>query len=144
MCQILKAVSGGTIIICEQLAVMSVVAHNEVPVMLALVALTSNVGGSIGRAISGGIWTNQLPEYLAKYLPAEEKDNTMTIYGSLPVQLEYEWGSDTRIAIIRSYADVQRHMVIAGACFMPLALACVLLWRNVNVGKTQQTRGQVF
>lgn len=112
--------------------------------MLALVALTSNVGASIGRAISGGIWTNQLPAYLEEYLPEEEKENTMMIYGSLPVQLEYEWGSDTRNAIIRSYGDVQRHMVIAGACFMPLALACVLLWRNVNVGKTKQTRGQVF
>lgn len=112
--------------------------------MLALVALTSNVGGSIERAISGGICTNQLPEYLEKYLPAEEKENTMTIYGSLPVQLEYEWGSDARKAIIRLYGDMQRHMVIAGAYFMPLALGCVLLWRNVNVGKTQQTRGQVF
>ncbi|SPO01832.1 related to major facilitator MirA [Cephalotrichum gorgonifer] len=144
MCQILKAVSSGTIIICEQLAVMSVVKHNEVTVMLALIALTSHVGGSVGRAISGGIWTNQLPGYLDKYLPAEDRDNAMTIYGSLPVQLAYEWGSEAREAINRSYGDVQRHMVIAGACFMPLAFACVLLWRNVNVGKTQQTRGQVF
>ena len=144
MCQILKAVSGGTIIICEQLAVMAAVPHNEVTVMLALVALTSSVGRSIGGAISGGIWTNQLPGLLERYLPEEEQGNAAEIYGSLPVQLGYEWGSAARDAIVHAYGDVQRHMIIAGACFMPLALACVLLWKNVNFAKTNQTHGQVF
>ena len=144
MCQILKAVSGGTLIICEQLAIMAAVPHNEVTVMLALVALTSSVGRSIGGAISGGIWTNQLPGLLEEYLPEEEKGNAAVIYGSLPVQLGFEWGSEARDAIVHAYGDVQRHMIIAGACFMPLALACVLLWRNTNLSKIKQTHGQVF
>ncbi|KLU82361.1 hypothetical protein MAPG_01433 [Magnaporthiopsis poae ATCC 64411] len=144
MCQVLKATSAGTIIICEQLAVMSVVSHNEVAVMLALVALASSVGGSIGRAISGGIWTNQLLPLLRDLLPADQKANATVIYGSLPVQLSYPFGSPARNAIVLAYGDVQRKMVIAGACFMPLALAGVFLWRNVNVKKTQQTAGQVW
>ncbi|OLN96767.1 Siderophore iron transporter mirB 3 [Colletotrichum chlorophyti] len=144
MCQILKAVSAGTIIICEQLAVMSVVAHNEVSVMLALIGLATSVGRSTGRAISGAIWTNEFLEFLIKYLPEETKSEASTIYGDIEVQLSYPWGSATRDGIIHAYGDVQRHMVICGAAFMPLALACVLLWKNVNVAKVQQTKGQVF
>lgn len=144
MCQILKACSAGSIIICEQLAVMSVVSHNEITIMLAVVALASSVGRSIGRAISGGIWTNQLPGLLVKYLPESEKANAMTIYGDIKQQLSYAWGSPARDAIVRAYGDVQRHMVIAGAAFMPLALGCVLLWRNVNLTKYKQTEGKVF
>ncbi|TDZ21535.1 MFS siderochrome iron transporter 1 [Colletotrichum orbiculare MAFF 240422] len=144
MCQILKAVSAGTIIICEQLAVMAVVKHNEVSVMLALIGLATSVGRSIGRAISGAIWTNEFLEFLIKYLPEDAQSNAVTIYGDIKVQLSYAWGSPTRVAIIRAYGAVQRHMVICGAAFMPLALGCVLLWRNVNVSKVHQTKGQVF
>ncbi|TLS28460.1 hypothetical protein PpBr36_01420, partial [Pyricularia pennisetigena] len=142
MCQVLKACANGTIIICEQLAVTSVVSHNQVAVMLALIGLATSVGSSIGRAISGGIWTNQLLPLLTEMLPQDQKANATVIYGSLPVQLSYPFGSPTRSAIVAAYGDVQRKMVIAGACLMPLALAAVFLWRNVNVKKTKQTAGQ--
>ncbi|KAH6688420.1 siderophore iron transporter mirB [Plectosphaerella plurivora] len=144
MCQILKACSAGSIIICEQLAVMSVVSHNEITIMLAVIGLASSVGRSIGRAISGGIWTNQLPGLLLKYLPEDEKVNAAIIYGDITEQLARPWGSPARDAIIHAYGDVQRHMVIAGAAFMPLALGCVLLWKNVNLTKFKQTEGKVF
>ncbi|KAJ5015432.1 Siderophore iron transporter [Colletotrichum sp. SAR 10_99] len=144
MCQILKAVSSGTIIICEQLAVMSVVKHNEVSVMLALIGLATSVGRSIGRAISGAIWTNEFLDKLIKFLPDDAKSDAVTIYGDIKVQLSYAWGSPIRAGIIQAYGAVQRHMVICGAAFMPLALACVFLWKNVNVSKVHQTKGQVF
>ncbi|KAF3353301.1 hypothetical protein VdG1_08438 [Verticillium dahliae VDG1] len=141
---ILKSVSAGTIIICEQLAVMSVVSHNEVTVMLALIGLASSVGRAVGSAISGGIWTNQMPGKIEHYLPESAKANATTIYGDLRVQLSYEWGSEIREAIVTAYGDVQRNMVIAGAALMPIAFACVLLWRNVNVAKFKQTEGKIF
>ncbi|KAF4849538.1 MFS siderochrome iron transporter 1 [Colletotrichum siamense] len=144
MCQILKAVSAGTIIICEQLAVMSVVKHNEISVMLALIGLATSVGRSIGRAISGAIWTNEFLDKLIKFLPDDAKSDAVTIYGDIKVQLSYAWGSPIRAGIIQAYGDVQRHMVICGAAFMPLALACVFFWKNVNVSKVHQTKGQVF
>ncbi|KAJ0337341.1 hypothetical protein COL922a_006894 [Colletotrichum nupharicola] len=144
ICQILKAVSSGTIIICEQLAVMSVVKHNEVSVMLALIGLATSVGRSIGRAISGAIWTNEFLDKLIKFLPNDAKSNAVTIYGDIKVQLSYTWGSPIRAGIIQAYGAVQRHMVICGAAFMPLALACVFLWKNINVSKVHQTKGQVF
>lgn len=144
MCQILKSVAAGTIIICEQLAVMAVVAHNEITVMLALIGLATSVGRAVGSAISGGIWTNQMPGKMAEYLPDHARENVTTIYGDLRVQLSYEWGSDVRDAIVHAYGDVQRNMVIAGAALMPIAFICVLFWKNVNVSKFKQTEGKIF
>jgi hypothetical protein len=144
MTQIFKATTSGTLIICEQLAVMAVVQHNEIAVMIAVIGLFSSIGGGIGRSISGAIWTNQLPGLLEAYLPAETQADLTTIYRSLPVQLSYAWGSPTRDAIVRAYGEVQRKMLIAGVSFLPLALGSVFFSRNINVKKMEQTVGQVF
>lgn len=128
----------------EQLAAMSAVPHNEVAVVLALEGLFMSIGGSIGQSISGAIWTNLLPDKLVEYLPASEKANWEDIYGSLEVQMSYPIGSATRDAIIMAYGYVQRRMLLAGVFLMPLALGCVLLWRNIDVKGKQQTRGMVF
>ena len=128
----------------EQLASMSAVPHNEVAVVLALEGLFMSIGGSIGQSISGAIWTNLLPDKLVEYLPASEKANWEDIYGSLEVQMSYPSGSATRDGIIMAYGYVQRRMLLAGVFLMPLALGCVLLWRNIDVKGKQQTRGMVF
>ena len=142
--QIFMAFSGGTLVMTEQLAAMSAVPHNEVAVVLALEGLFMSIGGSIGQSISGAIWTNLLPDKLVEYLPASEKANWEDIYGSLEVQMSYPIGSATRDAIIMAYGYVQRRMLLAGVFLMPLALGCVLLWRNIDVKGKQQTRGMVF
>ncbi|EYE90522.1 siderophore iron transporter mirB [Aspergillus ruber CBS 135680] len=142
--QIFMAFSGGTLVMTEQLAAMSAVPHNEVAVVLALEGLFMSIGGSIGQSISGAIWTNILPDKLVEYLPDSEKANWKDIYGSLEVQLSYPVGSPARNAIIMAYGYVQRRMLLAGVCFMPLALGCVLLWKNIDVKGKQQTRGMVF
>lgn len=142
--QIFMAFSGGTLVMTEQLAAMSAVPHNEVAVVLALEGLFMSIGGSIGQSISGAIWTNLLPDKLVEYLPASEKANWKEIYGSLEVQLSYPVGSPARDAIIMAYGYVQRRMLLTGVCFMPLALGCVLLWKNIDVKGKQQTRGMVF
>ena len=144
MTQIFKATASGTLIICEQLAVMAVVPHNEIAIMIAVIGLFSSIGGGIGRSISGAIWTNELPGALRNYLPQESQANFTRIYGSLPVQLSYDWESPTRQAIVRAYGEVQRKMLIAGASFLPLALGSVFLWENINVKSIEQTKGQVF
>lgn len=144
MCQILNGAAGGMLACAMPMAVMAAVGHQEIAVVLALHGLFASVGSSVGLSISGAIWTNLLPRTLERNLPAEYKNQTMTIYGDITVQLGYEYGSDVRNAIIASYAEVQRLMVIAGACFMPLLFASIVVWRNYNVKTMAQTKGTVF
>jgi hypothetical protein len=144
MCQILHSLTGGTLVMCMQIAVMAAVPHNEVAVASALLGLFSSIGGSIGQSISAAIWTNTLPGLLAEYLPADAKDDAAMIYSSLEVQLAYPWGSPVREAIVLAYGEVQRKLLIAGVCFLPLAFGSVLLWRNIDLRKIKQTKGTVF
>lgn len=144
MCQILSAFAGGTLVMTEQLAAMAAVPHNEVAAVLALEGMFTSIGGAVGQSISGAIWTNLMPSKLAEYLPEADRPSAALIYGSITVQLSYPFGSPARDAILQAYGFVQRRMLIAGVCFMPLAFGCVLVWRDINVKKLKQTRGTVF
>jgi hypothetical protein len=143
MCQIFMAFGGSTIILCEQVSVMAAVDHQHIAAALALLSVCGWIGGSIGSAISGAIWTNSFPTALAKLLPPESIDMLDAIYGDLTVQLSYPIGDPTRDAIIAAYGVGQKRMLIAGSCFSALALGWTFLIKNIKVDK-QQTKGTLF
>ncbi|KAJ4314974.1 hypothetical protein N0V94_006204 [Neodidymelliopsis sp. IMI 364377] len=144
MCQIFIAIGGSVIILCEQLAVMAAADHQHVAPVLALLNIFGWLGGAVGNTISGAIWTNSFPQALARLLPEEELPNLDSIYGDLTVQLSYERGSVTRLAIEQAYGIAQRRMLIAGTCIMCLTLIWIVLIKNYNVAKMQQTKGLLF
>ncbi|KAI5779828.1 siderophore iron transporter-like protein [Geopyxis carbonaria] len=144
MCQIFVAFAGGTLVICEELAVMSASPHQNVAAVLAFIGLFSSIGGGIGAAISGAIWTNTLPGELLAKLPEAAKADYLTIYSSLPAQLAYPWGSPEREAIIAAYSVTQRYMVIAGTCVMVLSFVWVAIWRDIRVSDIRNTKGLVL
>ncbi|KAI1076898.1 MFS general substrate transporter [Whalleya microplaca] len=142
MCQIFNGVSSEFWTLAGQLAIMANISHQEIAVGLALFGLFGSVGSAVGLAIAGGIWTNLLPTKLYENLPEGSKNLTTKIYGSITIQRSYPMGSPIRNAIIAAYADVQRKMVIAGACFIPLCVVCILIWKNINVKKLEETKGK--
>ncbi|KAA8911471.1 major facilitator superfamily domain-containing protein [Sphaerosporella brunnea] len=144
MCQIFIAFAGGVLVIAEQLAVMSTTKHQNVAAVLAVLGLCSSIGGGIGSAISGAIWTSTLPEELRKRLPDNIKSQYYEIYSSLPVQLSYAWGSREREAIISAYAATQRLMVIAATVVMAFSFIWVGVWRNIKLEQVKNTKGLVF
>lgn len=144
MCQIFIAFAGGTLVICEEMAVMAVAKHGQVAPLLALLALASSVGGAIGSAVSGAIWTNTLYSKLLEYLPAETIDMAADIYGDLDLQLSYPMGDPTRTAIIKAYGVAQQRMCIAGTAVLALGYVGVFMWKNVKVSDIKQVKGTVF
>jgi len=144
MCQIFIAIGGSIIILCEQITVLAAADHQHVAVVLACLSMVGWIGGAIGNTISGAIWTNSFPQALARLLPVDAQASLEDIYGSLDVQLSYEVGSPTRIAIQQAYGVAQEHMLIAGTAIMSLTLIWVLLIKNYNVAKMQQVKGMVF
>jgi predicted MFS family arabinose efflux permease len=144
MCQIFIAFAGGTLVICEQMAVMAVAEHGQVAALLALLSLSASIGAGIGSSVSGAIWTNTLPSQLLKLLPDEAKDLYMDIYGDLEIQLSYEIGSPVRDAIMQAYGVTQQRMCIAGTSVLALAFVAVALWKDVNVKTIKQVKGVVL
>jgi MFS family permease len=144
MCQIFIAFSGGALVICEQIAAMAAATHQQVAVVLAVEGMFSSIGGAIGSTIAAAIWTGVFPKQLAKHLPEDALANLTDIYGSLTVQLSYEVGTPTRDAIIISYGEAQKLMLITATVVLVLAIGSVAVWRDIDVKKFKQVKGMVF
>ena len=141
MCQIFIAFSGGTLVICQEIAIMAVVGPDNIAVALALISLFTAIGGAIGTSISGAIWTNTLPQALERLLPPGLKSQALDIYSSIEVQLSYAWGSPGRDAINQSYSVSMRWLTIAGTAVLALQIVWVLMWRDINVRDFKKPRG---
>ncbi|KAK4217510.1 major facilitator superfamily domain-containing protein [Rhypophila decipiens] len=144
MCQVFIAFAGGTLVICQQMAAMAVVTHQHVATVLALESMFSSIGGAIGSTITTAIWTGTFPGRLYEHLPAEVKDDYMTISRDITVQLGYEYGSPTRHAIAQAYGDSQRYMLIAAAAIQVVSFVAVWAWRDINVKEFKQVKGRVI
>ncbi|EPE04148.1 mfs siderophore iron transporter [Ophiostoma piceae UAMH 11346] len=144
MCQIFISFGGSIFIMIEQLAILSVVDHQHVAAVLALLYVVGNVGGAIGNTISGTIWTNTFETALLKYLPEDAMDALEDIYNDLDTQLSYPVGSATRLAIQEAYGYSQKRMLIAGTAIVSLSLIWMFLIKNINVKKVPQVKGTVF
>ncbi|KAK6429232.1 MFS siderochrome iron transporter 1 [Oleoguttula sp. CCFEE 5521] len=144
MCQIFIAFGGGTLVICEQLAAMAATSHQYVAVVLAVEGMFSSVGGAIGSTVAAAIWTGTFLPNLYKYLPADEQVNATTIYGDLVTQLSYAKGTEARAGIDRAYGETQKIMCVAATAALVLAIAGVMMWRDINVKHNKQGKGLVF
>ncbi len=144
MCQILISFAAGTVIICDEIAIMAAASHQHIAVVLAVLGMFGNVGGAIGLTVAAAVWHGVLPKKLAKYLPASELPNLPTIYEDITVQLSYPVGSPARVAIQRAYGDTQMNMLIAGTAVWALGVVAVLMWRDIRVIGIRQTKGHVF
>ncbi|PQE25990.1 siderophore iron transporter protein [Rutstroemia sp. NJR-2017a BBW] len=141
MCQIFIAFSGGTIVICEEMAVMAAAPHQNVASMLALIGLFTSVGGAIGVAISGAIYTNKFPAALATKI--SNATLAAELYGSLTVQLEYPLGSPERDAVIYAYGDSMKWLAVAGTVFLIPCFFFVAIWKDFKVKEMRQVKGTV-
>ncbi|RDW67667.1 hypothetical protein BP6252_09063 [Coleophoma cylindrospora] len=144
MCQIFIAFGGGTLVICEQMTVMAVSKHQDIPAILATEAMIANIGGSIGSTIASAMWQGIFPKKLLQYLPADAQADFASIYGDLTVQASYPAGSPTKLAINRSYSETQRLMLIAATCLYSITWGSTLMWEDVDVRKIEQLKGYLF
>ncbi|KAF9691958.1 hypothetical protein EKO04_009922 [Ascochyta lentis] len=147
--QVLVGLGTGIFATCGQLAVMAPVTHQQIAVVNALWGLFGGFGSSIGYSISGAMWNGITPGELYRRLPEGSKDQSAAIFGNLTMQLSFADGTPERDAIVGAYAHTQRLMVIAGAAFVPLCIASIFIWKNINVKKLEdeqgkQTKGLVF
>jgi len=138
MCQIFVAIGGGTMAFLTQLAVMAVVSHQDTAAVLAILGTVTSIGGAVGLAISGAIWTNTLPKQLAQNLPASINNQSTTIFGSLTNQLSYPRGSPERDAIIASYAYTQKILCIVATAVSTGALILAFGLKDVHLKKVRQ------
>jgi hypothetical protein len=140
--QVLVGLGTGIFAQCGQLAIMAPVTHQQIASVSALWGLFGGFGSSIGFAIAGAIWNNVTPGKLLELLPEESKVDAPLIFGNITMQMLYLDGTPERNAVVGAYAHSQRLMVITGACFVPLCILSIFIWKNINVKKLEEERGK--
>ncbi|KAF2768138.1 putative siderophore-dependent iron transporter [Teratosphaeria nubilosa] len=123
--QILIGVGGGMAHGPAQLGVQASASHSEVAAATAGFLTLLEIGGAVGSAISGAIWSANIPDLLEKYLPDETKDQAAAIYGSVKLaSTGWPMGSPTRIAINHAYQETMTKILIVAVC---MATPCIFL-----------------
>lgn len=144
MCEIFISIGGAVFVLVCQLSVLSAVDHAHASSAMSLLYVSGALGGAIGPAISGAIWTNVFPTALARYLPASAQSEVAAIAASLPTQLAYEVGSEERLAIQLAYGYGHSRMLAAGVAFSACMLGVMFMIEDVDVKRVKQTKGVVF
>lgn len=138
-CQIAMGIGGGLISTPTQVGVQAAVAHGDVAAATAIFLTILEIGGAVGSAISGAIWTNNIVPKLRQYLPPDTLDQAETIYGNITVaSRSYEPGTPTRIAINRAYQETMTRILIVGICVAAPLIPLSLMMRNYKLDQVRE------
>ncbi|EME42698.1 hypothetical protein DOTSEDRAFT_36512 [Dothistroma septosporum NZE10] len=133
--QIVQGAGTGIIETTMIVASQIVVPHADVARITAMIAMSFHLGGGIGSAIAGGIYTSTFKDRLRLRLGSGVGEDVIdkvydSITGTLP-----EWGSVQRIAVNAAYSDVIGYMtwVALVMCF-PVVLLMAFVMPNNRLG----------
>lgn len=131
--QIAIGIGGGMLNVPAQLGVQASVSHGEVAAATAVFLTIVEIGGAVGSAISGAVWTANIPKKLALYLPADAQADAALIFGNLTMAKSYPRGGPERIAIDRSYQETMKILLIIAVCLAVPLLPLSLVLQNYKL-----------
>ncbi|KAK2746075.1 hypothetical protein FQN57_003415 [Myotisia sp. PD_48] len=143
--QAMIGAGGGLLNVPVQLGVQASASHQEVAAATAMFLTALEMGGAVGAAISGAVWTTFIPRKLLQYLPEESRGDAGKIFGKLTEALSYPMGTPTRDAIIRSYEETFQMLLIAAICVCLPLIPLSLMMKNYELDKMdEKIKGKVI
>lgn len=144
--QIAIGIGGGFLNVPVQLGVQASASHQQVAAATTVWLTLLEVGGAVGSAISGAIWSTYVPQKLQAYLPAGT--DYASIYGSILVSGNYTLyplESPERIAINQAYQETMRYLLIGALCAAAPILPLTFWLKNYKLDEMKQpVEGVVF
>ena len=141
--QIVVGIGGGMLNVPAQLGVQASVSHGDVAAATAIYLTIVEIGGAVGSAISGAVWTGNIPTKLELYLPASAKSEALTIFGNLTLAESFPLGSAERIAINRAYQETMNTLLIIAICLSAPLIPLSLMMRNYKLDQVIWSRNVV-
>lgn len=135
--QTVVGVGGGIAHVPVQLGVQTSANHQEVAAITAIFLTALEMGGAVGSAISGAIWTHSVSKKLFLYLPDASKPEASEIFGSLKKALSFPTGSATRMAIDQAYQETMGMLLICAICAAIPLFPLALLMKDYNLEKVR-------
>ena len=105
----------------------------------ALFLTMLEIGGAVGNAISGAIWTSTVPRKLKEYLPEESRHLAKSIYGNPFLAKECPRGSAVRDAVNRSFQETMSLLLWVALGFAAVTLILSLCLKDVRLDEVDQT-----
>ncbi|KAH8917445.1 MFS general substrate transporter [Atractiella rhizophila] len=141
--QVVGGIGGGFTTVAGQVGVQSVVGSQDIACATALFLTITQIGGALGSAISGALWTTLLPSRLRVHLPPASQYLIPDIVSSLSVALSFPPEDPIRVGINEAYTDVQR--VLNGVAILALigAFIGILGMRNVDLNARDEVHEYV-
>lgn len=135
----LVGMGGGMLNVPAQLGVQASASHQEVAAATAIFLTFLEIGGAVGSAISGAIWTANVPMKLALYLPPETKDQAREIYSNITLA-STGWPMDdpTRIAINRAYQETMTKILTVAVCVAIPVVVLSFFMKDYELDKMDQ------
>jgi MFS family permease len=132
-------IGGGMLNVPAQLGVQASASHQEVAAATAIFLTFLEIGGAVGSAISGAIWTANVPKKLAAYLPAETQDQADAIYTNITLAANgWPMGDPTRIAINRAYQETMTKTLGVAVCVAIPVILLSFLMQNYKLDEMDQ------
>lgn len=98
--QILQGIGGGLAAVANQVGAQASIPHADVAMCTAILLLLTEIGGAVGSAVAGAMWTNTMPGKLKEALPELSEDERMALFGSIKDVLKYPRGDPIREGVI--------------------------------------------
>jgi SP family sugar:H+ symporter-like MFS transporter len=139
--QIAVGIGGGFLNVPVQLGVQASASHQQVAAATTVWLTILEVGGAVGAAVSGAIWSTYVPSKLQQYLPPDLAAGYATIYGDVTIASNYTLypaGSPARVAINQAYQETMRYMLIGAICAAAPILPLTLCLKNYKLDQMKQ------
>ncbi|KAJ6440299.1 siderochrome-iron transporter (Sit1) [Purpureocillium lavendulum] len=137
--QVLLGIACGMFTYAALASIQAATLHEHLAVITGVYFACFNVGGAIGNAISGAIWTQLLPGRLQADLASFGNDTLPGLVYDAPFTAieEYPWGSPERDGIVVAYRHTQRILCITGICIASLVCLFALSLRDPRLTDEQ-------
>ncbi|ORX37004.1 major facilitator superfamily domain-containing protein [Kockovaella imperatae] len=138
LCQVIQGMGGGFAATCIQVAAQAAVSHADVATVTAILLLLTEVGNSVGSAISTAVWTSTMPREIAKHVPSTNNTLLYELYEDMEAVVLYPLGSPVREGVISAYQSVMLRLCLASVIISILPIvACVFLIKDIRLTRAQ-------
>lgn len=137
--QIAVGIGGGFLNVPVQLGVQASASHQQVAAATTVWLTILEIGGAVGAAISGAIWSTYIPQKLQAYLPAGTP--YLPIYSDILTSGNYTLypaGSPVRVAINQAYQETMRYLLIGALCAAAPIVPLTFALKNYKLDQMKQ------
>ena len=134
--QIAVSIGGGMANVPAQIGVQASASHQEVAAATAVYLTVLEIGGAVGSAISGAVWSASIFSKLLKYLPDNAKGQALSLSSSVTTaSTQYPRGTPERAAIDRAYQETMHTLLIIAVCICAVPIFLSLLMKDYRLNK---------